>query len=437
MHDGLQPDELSHQIVEGLAEGYVSFDAGWRVTDCNRAAEQLLERERRELVGRDLCDVSPLAGGSPFAALARRVADCGTPEDAELAFPGKEGTRLLSVRIFPVADGVAAVWRDITAVREAERLLALSEARYREVADGLPAAAWLSRADGDLEFINQAMVDALGWPRSELLGEGWMRCIDPQDRPSLIAGRSRARANHSSFHYEGHFRRPDGALRIITLYGRPRFDRLGEFRGHVGIAVDVTAIREHERQQRLLIDELNHRVKNTLATVQSVVHHTIRDHGGSRELERDITERLMALSSAHDLLSRERWEGAELGEIIAEVTRPYDHAGRISMAGPRTRLSPKTAIALSMGLHELSTNAAKYGALSTPEGRIGVSWTKSNGTVALEWRESGGPLVAEAEPSGFGSLLLGRVLPAELGHAVELAHRPDGVICRLLAPTVN
>jgi PAS domain S-box-containing protein len=433
----LQTDGLSRQIVEGLAEGYVSFDAEWRVTDCNRAAEQLFERERWELVGRDLSDVIPLAADSSFAALALRVADCRTPEEAELAYTSRAGSRLLSVRIFPVADGVAAMWRDITAVREAERQLASSEARYREVADGLPAAAWLSRADGELEFINQAMVDALGWPHHDLLGEGWMRYIDPQDRPGLIAARSHARANHTAFHYEGRFRRPDGALRIITLHGRPRFDRLGAFRGHVGVAVDVTASREHERQQRLLVDELNHRVKNTLATVQSVVHHTIRDHGAPTELERAITERLMALSAAHDLLSRERWEGAELVEIIAEVTRPYDHAGRISMAGPMALLSPKTAVALSMGLHELSTNAAKHGALSTPDGHVDVSWTKNNGTAALEWRESGGPPVTATEPSGFGSLLLGRVLPAELGHVVELAHPPEGVICRFQAPTLN
>jgi PAS domain S-box-containing protein len=437
MIDGLQTDVLSRQIVEGLSEGYVSFDADWRVTDCNHASELLFERQRWELIGNDLSDVTPLPPDSPFAVLAVRVAERQLPEEAELAYPGGAGSRLLSVRIFPIVGGVAAVWRDITAIREAERQLAVSEARYREIANGIPAAAWLTRADGQLEYMNQAWIDTLGRPQSELLGEGWMRFVDPADRDGLISARAHARTNHSSFHYEGRFRRPDGAQRIIRLYGRPRFDRMGGFRGHVGIAVDVTAIREHERQQRLLIDELNHRVKNTLATVQSVVHHTIRDYGASKELERAIAERLVALSAAHDLLSREQWEGAELGEIVAEVTRPYDHAGRISMAGPRARLSPRTAIALSMGLHELSTNAAKYGALASPDGHIDVSWTKRDGTVAVEWRERGGPRVDAVEPTGFGSLLLGRVLPAELGHAVELTHPPAGVICRFEAPTLN
>jgi PAS domain S-box-containing protein len=433
----LQPGERSRQIVDGLAEGYVSFDADWRFTDCNRTAERLFRRKREDLLGSNLCDISGLAGDSPFAALAQRVADTRTPEDAELSFRSGVGSRLLSVRAFPLAGGVGAVWRDITAARAAERRLALSEARYREIADGVPAAAWLSRAGGKLEFINQAMVDALGWPRRDLLGDGWTRCIDPEDRPRLLAARSQARADHSSFHYEGRFRRPDGALRVIQLYGRPRFDAMGAFRGHVGIAADVTEAREHERQQQLLINELNHRVKNSLATVQSLVRHTIRDHGVPKEVEHAVTERLVALSAAHDVLSRKNWEGAELTEIIGEVLRPYDHRGRISKSGPRVQISPKTAIALSIGLQEMATNAAKYGALSTPDGRVRVNWTRNDGGVEIEWRESGGPRVTTPEPSGFGSVLLNRVLPAELGHAVELVHAPEGVICRLHAPTLD
>jgi PAS domain S-box-containing protein len=154
--------------------------------------------------------------------LAQRVAARRTPEGAELIYRADGRSRLLSVRAFPFADGVAAVWRDITAARAAERRLASDEARYREIAHGIPAAAWLTRATGKLEFVNQAMVDALGRPRPALLGDGWMDCIDPEDRPHLLETRRRAYASHSSFRYEGRFRRPDGALRIIELLGRPR-----------------------------------------------------------------------------------------------------------------------------------------------------------------------------------------------------------------------
>ena len=135
--------------------------------------------------------------------------------------------------------------------------MAESEARYRELADGTPAAAWLTGADGHLEFINQAMADALGRPREALLGEGWMASIDPADRDRLMQERVRARSTHGPFHFEGRFRRPDGALRIGELYGRPRFDSAGAFLGHAGMAADVTEARAVERRQHRLINELN------------------------------------------------------------------------------------------------------------------------------------------------------------------------------------
>lgn len=130
-------------------------------------------------------------------------------------------------------------------------------------------------------------------------------------------------------------------------------------------------------------------------------------------------------------------EGAELSEIISEVLQPCGYAGRISTIGPKARLSPKTAIAMSMGLQELATNAAKHGALATPDGQVQLSWIKSDRVVELEWREIGGPHVAAPEPTGFGSVLLCRVLPSELGHPVEMIHAPDGLICRLGASAID
>jgi PAS domain S-box-containing protein len=430
-------DDRTRQIVDGLSDGYVSFDAGWRLTDCNAAAERLLKQTRQNLLGLKLWDLAGLTPNVPLAALVQRVAASRTPEGAELTYRIDGRSRLLVIRAFPFEDGVAAVWRDITAARAAERRLASDEARYREIAHGIPAAAWLSRANGKLEFVNQAMVEALGRPQRALLGEGWMDYLDPEDRPHLLEARRRARTSHSSFHYEGRFRRPDGTLRIIELLGRPRFDASGAFRGHVGIASDLTEAREHEQRQRLLVNELNHRVKNTLATVQSVVRHTLRDYDAAKELEHAITERLLALSAAHNVLSRENWEGAELGDVVAEVMRPYDHSGRISVSGPKARISAKTAIALSMGLQELTTNAAKHGALSTYNGRVELSWIRSKDAIVLEWQERGGPQVTAPDLSGFGAQLLSRVLAGELGHPVELVYAPEGLICRLAAPAAG
>jgi PAS domain S-box-containing protein len=427
-------DPRLRQIVDGLAEGFLGLGADWGITDCNDVAERLLDRKRESLVGRRYCDLSGLAPDSPFAVLIQNVAAARTPEAAEIEFRSGKRSRLLSVRAFPLGDGIAVVWTDITLARVAERRLALSEARYRELADGTPAASWMSRADGTLEFINQAMVEAFGRPRRELLGRGWMKSIHPEDREAMMAARAKARANHSSLHYEGRVLRPDQTVRIIELYGRPRFDALGGFRGHVGIASDVTDAREADRRRSLLVNELNHRVKNTLATVQSLVRHTLRDYGVPQEAERALNKRLIALATAHNVLNRENWQGADLDEVVQDLTRPYQAPGRIWTTGPKVRVSPRTAIALAMALQELATNAAKHGALASPTGRVELTWTRNEDSAELVWREIGDRPIAEPGVSGFGSQLLGRMLEGELGRAADINYTPEGLICRIYAP---
>lgn len=427
------PDR-SRQLLDALRQGFLSLDADWRLTDCNVIAERLFGYSRSDLIGQQYCDLGGLGPDSAFADLVRKVAVSRTPEEAEIRFRGRGRSKLLEVRAFALGEGVGAVWNDITAARAAERRLALSEARHRAVADGQPAAAWLSRADGKLVFINQAMVDALGRAREDLLGDGWMDSLDPESRASFLAERARARANHNSVHYEGFFRRPDGSQRIIQIYGRPRFGVSGAFCGFVGMAADVTEARDFERRQSLLIEELNHRVKNTLAVVQSLVRYTLRDHGATREMERAVTERLMALSSAHNLLNRQEWTGADLEELVGAIVRPYDPSGRIWTAGPRVRLAPKVGIALAMALQELATNAVKHGALSSPDGRVELAWSRDQEAVNLEWRESHGPPASSPERTGFGSLLLGRMLEGELGRAAEMIYTPQGLTCRIRAP---
>jgi PAS domain S-box-containing protein len=426
--------DRAREIVEGISDGFLSLDAAWRITDCNAAIARFLNRTREDLLGQKLWEITDAPMDSPLGRLAQQVAETRTGAQAEVAFPVHGLDRLLSLQVFPLASGIGAVWRDITAIRDAEMQLAESEAKYRELADGTPAAAWLSGADGELEFVNLAMADALGRSRDALLADGWMNAIDPDDRKSMLKTRAQAWATHSPFVYEGRFRHADGAPRIIQLSGRPRFDRSGAFRGYVGMASDMTEIRAAERWQKLLIDELNHRVKNTLATVQSLVRQTVRMSNGTKEMERLLTERLQALSAAHDVLSREKWEGAELADIARITLKPFLDAGQIALTGPPVRIAPGIAIVLSMALHELATNALKHGALSAPAGQVQLNWTTSGNIVDLEWRECGGPTVTAPARKGFGSRLLGQGLAGELGEAAELVYAPDGLICRICAP---
>ncbi|MFN3514966.1 MAG: HWE histidine kinase domain-containing protein [Phenylobacterium sp.] len=191
-----------------------------------------------------------------------------------------------------------------------------------------------------------------------------------------------------------------------------------------------------EQRQQLLINELNHRVKNTLATVQSIGAQTLRASRDVTEARDAYEARLMALSAAHNLLTARRWESAELREMIEGAVSPFETepTSRFRLAGPQVELEPASALALAMALHELGTNAVKYGALREPDGRVEVGWRLSDGVLELIWRETGGPQVAPPERQGFGSRLLERSLARELGGAVRLSFPPEGVRCEIRFP---
>ncbi|KFG67294.1 sensor histidine kinase [Microvirga sp. BSC39] len=192
--------------------------------------------------------------------------------------------------------------------------------------------------------------------------------------------------------------------------------------------------------QRLLIDELNHRVKNTLATVQSISAQTLRTADTKEEARDALERRLLALSRAHDVLTRESWDGADLVEVIEKALEPYQISGenRLRITGPHVRVTPRMSLALAMAMHELATNAVKYGALANKTGTIDVSWKVTNGTapprLALRWTETGGPPLVPPRRRGFGSRLIERSLANDLDGQVEIAFAPTGVVCTVDAP---
>lgn len=191
-------------------------------------------------------------------------------------------------------------------------------------------------------------------------------------------------------------------------------------------------------RQDLLLAELDHRVKNTLANIQALVRHASRGAATAEAFVADLHGRLRAMAQAHALLSQTRWEGAELRSLAEEELRP--HAGsdagaaRLHIAGPEVRLLPKAALAVSLALHELGTNAAKYGALSVPGGTVSLEWRVEAGMLRLEWRERGGPPVAPPARRGFGMLVIERSLAYEVGGRSELDFAPAGVTWRAEMP---
>ncbi|RYF90861.1 MAG: sensor histidine kinase, partial [Caulobacteraceae bacterium] len=211
----------------------------------------------------------------------------------------------------------------------------------------------------------------------------------------------------------------------------------------VKIFRDETSAKQAEDQRVLLLNELNHRVKNTLATVQSIVEQTLRSAGVDGHVRDDLTERLIALARAHNVLVSESWAGADLDVLIGDVLAPHDRTpSPFNLDGPPVRLHPSQAVTLSMSLHELVTNALKYGALSTAGGQVDIGWNLAhdgNGArhLVLVWKEHGGPPVAQPTRTGFGSRMLRSAFANQPGGRAELTFGPDGVTCVLAAGLVD
>ena len=209
----------------------------------------------------------------------------------------------------------------------------------------------------------------------------------------------------------------DGSWRWLSAWGLVEFEGQGADRKPVAIAGasrDLSERKQAEELQRLLGNELNHRVKNTLATVQSIVNQTLRGAADIEVARKAVNARIVSLAGAHDLLTERSWSGADVVDLVARAVAPFA-TGQISVDGPSVDVSPNQALALSLALHELATNAAKYGALSRPEGRVELRWQAQDGRLSLSWRESGGPPVAPPSRRGFGSRLIENALCRDLG----------------------
>jgi len=202
------------------------------------------------------------------------------------------------------------------------------------------------------------------------------------------------------------------------------------------ICIDISERKETEELQMLLVNELNHRVKNTLATVQSIVSQTLRTNEVPETVRDTLDARLLALSAAHDVLTAQDWRTADVSEIVWSAVAPYriDGVDRFTVGGPNLRIRPRTALALSMALHELCTNAVKYGALSGEAGRVEISWETTAPNFRMRWVERGGPPVCPPTRTGFGTRMIERGLAAEIRGEVRIAYPPGGVVCTVAAP---
>jgi PAS domain S-box-containing protein len=369
----------------------------------------------------------------PMKQLANSAAQLGRGEKVE---PLQTGLR----EVNDVGRNLAAA---SIGLRERSEALRKSEERYRlateafqgAVIDYDPKANHSERSPRHYEMLGE------GPGAIPPTNEGWRERIHPEDREIFVKARNSIYEDGAP-QYEAEYRVRHRSGSWVWVWHRALAlrDENGAVRRVIGAVLDITARRHAEEHLKLLVNELNHRVKNTLATVQSIVTQTLRGAKSIDEARTSIEARLIALSSAHNILTRSNWEGASLCTIVAETLAPHRARwnDRISTEGPDIWVSPANAVAISMALYELATNAVKYGALTVESGRVHVGWAIEGEPGAqrarLVWTESGGPAVAVPARQGFGSRLIERSLAADLGGGAKLEYRPEGVVCTLIWP---
>ena len=337
------------------------------------------------------------------------------------------------------------VLQDVTAAQQMENRIRESEQHMRDLLEALPAAVYTTDATGRVTFYNNAAVEMSG--RTPQVGDMW--CVTwrlyntdgtllPHDQCPMAVALKEDRPIRG---VEAIAERPDGTRVPFIPYPTPLRDADGKLIGAINMLVDITERKKAENRHKVLIDELNHRVKNTLATVQSLAGQTARYAEGLDDFVHRFEARLLALSRTHDLLTLRHWENAPLEALAREVLVPLigDAADRMKVCGDPVELDARSALSMTMTLNELATNAMKYGALSSQTGGLSVMWRLEDdinrqSILVLEWREFGGPPVKPPARRGVGSRLMERCIERDLAGEFDLAFEPQGVFCRMSIP---
>jgi PAS domain S-box-containing protein len=317
----------------------------------------------------------------------------------------------------------------------------LREAKERLAATHESVLAGIVEVDSEGRFlsVNEAFCRITGYGRDELATRSIPDITHSEDRErERVQFAAQVKGELDHYHTEKRYVRADGEVIWVEVTSSTVRDSSGGFAYGVRMVQDVTERVEGDRQKKLLLNELNHRVKNTLSTVQALVTQTARSCSTAAEFQSRFEPRLLALSTAHDRLTRNEWLGVRLAEIVEEELGVHRTPGReLTADGPPLVLPPRTSLSLSLALHELATNSAKYGALSVPDGAVAVNWEPDQDAAApalkLVWSESGGPTVSPPQAFGFGTRLL-KVTAAELGGETDADFAPTGLVWTLRFP---
>ncbi|WP_081858528.1 PAS domain S-box protein [Pseudorhizobium pelagicum] len=426
--------------------GAIYFDMDGLLTDANDAFLRMGGYSREDLeTGRLTWQrLTPAEWMQDSERAFAELKAKGNTTPYEKEYIRKDGSRwwaLFAAKLLPDGTGFEFVL-DITDRKYTEERLRKTTRRLNAVLDNASVAVFVMDEQQHCIYMNPAAEVLTGYTLAETQGRPLHDVVHhtyPDGRPFPIheCAIDRAFPQNNKEQGEEVFVHKDGSFYPIAFTASPIRDEDAKTIGTIIEVRDISSEKAAKERQALLISELHHRVKNTLATVQSVMNFTIRTSDNMEAFERGMTGRLSSLARSHTLLTDNEWTGADLQKIILAELEPYDDGTRLTLDGGVFHLPVDAAVPLAMAVHELTTNAVKYGALSVPDGQLTVGWTTERtegGTMLhLEWTESNGPPVTPPTRRGFGTTLLDRVLTGQLGGTVNVSYPPEGARVRIQA----
>ena len=464
------------RIFDVLPSPFMILDAQTRFVAANQAYLATTGRPLEDLLGQKMFELFPNPGdsGRRLGESVQKVLATGQPDTlAYLHYPisGADGVvedrywTAVHVPILDAAGRVEYVMQNTVDVTEFARMRAASTVPF----GSLSAATRLiertreaEAASADFQRLFRqapAFFATLSGPNHvfTFASDSYLRLVGNREVLGLQVAEALPEVVEQGFvdlldgvYVEGNTHQAEGArVMLARTPGKPLEECFIDFSYHPirapngqisGIFVqgmDRTDAVRASRRQRLLIDELNHRVNNTMATVQTIASQTLRSASDDISAREAFQARIRALSKAHGMLSDRQWHDTEIGRLVCQELSAYDDM-QVQYGGPSLVINSKSTIALAMLLHEMATNAGRHGALSMPEGRVFVSWLQdSDGNLVLEWREEGGPIIKAPARRGFGSRLLDTVVTGELGGQLDLRYEPPGLFARLQIPQAS
>jgi len=414
-------------IINSSSDAIVSKTLDSIITSWNPAAEKMFGYTAEEMIGTSIRRLIPDDRAHEEDDILARISNGERVDYFETKRLTKHGTLIdISVSISPIHDesgaviGASKIARDITQSKRDRALLEERESRFRALADNISQFAWMADREGWIFWYNKRWFDYTGTTLEEMKGWGWRAVHHPDHVDRVVERLQYSWDTGEPWEDTFPLRGKDGEYRWFLSRALPIRDEAGAITMWFGTNTDITERIDHDRQVQLLMQEINHRTKNMLSLVQAIARQTTG--ATHEEFTARFSERIQALSRNQDILVNNEWRGISLGELCQHQLTPFESeiGTRITFKGPTVMLTAASAQTLGIVLHELATNASKYGALSNDHGTVAITWAipgteQAPGGLTFRWQEAGGPEVSKPEGVGFGTTVLKKMAAMGLG----------------------